>query len=181
MRNQDRHSLFSELIIRHQSELYAYIFAIARNWEDTDDVYQSVCLVLWSKFDTFQVGSSFFSWARQTAKFTVRDYLRRKRSRAQIDEKLLNAFTEAALDSSSPRSDLDYMTALEFCRGKLAATDEELLKLRYEEDLGSRQIAERLGRPQQSVCQSLKRIRCVLMECMKTELADDGRSGEVLL
>ena len=68
MNEQERHNLFSDLIARHQSELYGYIFAVVRNWEDADDLFQSVCLVLWRKFESFQPGSSFFSWARQTAK-----------------------------------------------------------------------------------------------------------------
>jgi len=75
MNEEDRHNLFSELISRHQSELHAYIFAMVRNWADSDDLYQSVCLLLWSKFDSFRPGSSFFSWARQTAKITVRNFL----------------------------------------------------------------------------------------------------------
>ena len=45
MNDQERHILFSELIARHQSELYGYIFAIVRNWEDANDLFQSVCLV----------------------------------------------------------------------------------------------------------------------------------------
>ena len=65
MNEQQRHDLFSELIARHQSELYAYIFAIVRNWDDADDLYQSTCLVLWRKFESFRPGTSFFSWARQ--------------------------------------------------------------------------------------------------------------------
>ena len=54
MNEQERHNLFSELIARHQSEIYAYIFAIVRNWEDADDLFQSVCLVLWRKFESFR-------------------------------------------------------------------------------------------------------------------------------
>jgi RNA polymerase sigma-70 factor (ECF subfamily) len=69
MNEHERHNLFSELIARHQSELYAYIFAIVRSWENADDLFQSVCVVLWRKFETFQTDTSFFSWARQTAKF----------------------------------------------------------------------------------------------------------------
>ena len=53
MNEQERHNLFSELLTRHQSELYGYIFAVVRNWEDADDLYQSVCLILWRKFDRF--------------------------------------------------------------------------------------------------------------------------------
>ena len=49
MNEQERHNLFAELINRHQSELYGYIYAVVRNWEDTDDLYQSVCLETISK------------------------------------------------------------------------------------------------------------------------------------
>jgi RNA polymerase sigma-70 factor, ECF subfamily len=179
MNEQDRHNLFSELIVRHQSELYAYIFAIARNWEDTDDLYQSVCLVLWSKFDSFRPGSSFFSWARETAKLTVRNFLRRKQLRTYVSDKVLDTLAETTLDAQPAGADL-YMAALERCRAKLTAIDEELLELRYVEDLGSRQIADRLQRPQQSVCQSLKRIRQRLLECVQMELAQEEHSGETL-
>jgi DNA-directed RNA polymerase specialized sigma24 family protein len=60
-------------------------------------------------------------------------------------------------------------------------TDENLLELRYVEDLGSREIADRVQRPQQSVCQSLKRIRRWLLECVKVELARQERSGKEVL
>lgn len=46
MSEQDRHNLFVELITRHQSELYGYIFAVVRNREDADDLYQSVGMTL---------------------------------------------------------------------------------------------------------------------------------------
>ena len=68
MNQQERQNLFAELITRHQSELYGYIYAVVRNWEDTDDLCQSVCLILWRKFESFRPDSSFFAWARQTAK-----------------------------------------------------------------------------------------------------------------
>jgi RNA polymerase sigma-70 factor, ECF subfamily len=180
MNEQDRHNLFSELIVRHQSELYGYIFAIARNWEDTDDLYQSVCLVLWSKFDSFRPGSSFFSWARQTAKLTARSFIKRKQSRTYVSEKLLDALAETASESPCSGVDLSYMAALERCRAKLTATDDELLGLRYVEDLGSREIADQLQRPQQSVCQSLRRIRRSLLECVQMELAQAEHSREPL-
>jgi RNA polymerase sigma-70 factor, ECF subfamily len=179
MNEQDRHNLFSELIACHQSELYAYIFAIVRNWEDTDDLYQTVCLILWAKFDSFRPGSSFFSWARQTAKLTVRKFLRCKPLRTYVSENLLDALAETTFDTECAKAS-PYMAALERCREKLAATDEDLLELRYVEDLGSRQIADRLRRPQQSVCQSLKRIRRWLLECVETELAQQEHSREAL-
>jgi RNA polymerase sigma-70 factor (ECF subfamily) len=61
MNEQKRHDLFTQLITHHQSDLYAYIFAIVRDWEDASDLFQSVCLVLWRKFELFQPNSSFLA------------------------------------------------------------------------------------------------------------------------
>jgi RNA polymerase sigma-70 factor, ECF subfamily len=177
MNEEDRQNLFSDLASRHQGELYAYIFSIVRNWEDADDLYQSVCLVLWSKFHLFRPGSSFLAWARQTAKVTVRNYLKQKHSRRHASEELLDVLAETTGDIQNDESEL-YMAALRRCKTKLSATDGQLLELRYVEDIGSRQIAERLQRSQQSVCRSLARVQRWLLECIRMELARQEHSGK---
>lgn len=177
MNEQDRNNLFSDLIARHQSELYGYIFAVVRNWEDADDLFQSVCLVLWRKFESFRPGTSFFAWARQTARIEVSKFLRQRQLPHSLSEKLLEDVAEPAIESQSGEAE-PYLAALQRCKAKLSTPDEELLQLQYVEDLGSRQIADRLRRPQQSVCQSLKRIRRWLLECIQIELARQERSGE---
>jgi len=178
MDQQENHDLFTRLITRHQSDLYAYIFAIVRDWDDANDLFQSVCLVLWRKFDSFEPGSSFFSWARQTAKLEVRHFLSRKKTLNPVSEELLDAMTRTTLDSQSDGSEL-YLNALRTCRAKLGATEAELLQLRYIDDLSSGQIADRLQRPQPSVCNSLFRIRRKLLDCIEAEIARqdhlDGR------
>ena len=174
--NEDnRQTVFSDLIDRHQSEIYAYIFAIVRNWEDADDLFQSVCLVLWSKFDLFRPGTSFLAWARQTAKITVRKFLRQKQLRKYVSESLLDALTETTVEAKH-RGTEGYLAALEHCREKLDAADEELLELRYVDDLRSGQIADRLQRSHQGVCNSLTRIQRWLLECIQMELARQERS-----
>jgi RNA polymerase sigma-70 factor, ECF subfamily len=177
MNEQDRHILFSESITRHQSQLYAYIFAIVRNSEDADDLFQTVCLILWRKFDLFQSGTSFFAWARQTAQREVRDFLKRKRRPTHVSEELLDALADTDLTARSDAT-AAYLDALQLCREKLSATDEELLGLRYVDDLGTHQIADRLQRPQPSVCNSLARIRDWLLQCVMTELARQDRAAE---
>jgi RNA polymerase sigma-70 factor (ECF subfamily) len=169
--------LFSELITRHQSQLYAYIFAIVRNQQDADDLYQAVCLILWRKFELFRPGSSFFSWARQTAKREVRDYLKRKKVSTQVSEELLDAIAETRFAANSDPA-ATYLDALRQCREKLNASDEKLLTLRYVENLGSHEIADQLQRPHQSVCNSLTRIRAWLLECVTKALARQDRPTE---
>ena len=64
-----------------------------------------------------------------------------------------------------------YLVALRRCKEKLTAADDELLQLRYIEELGTVEIADRLQRLQPSVSRSLNRIRRWLLECIEMEVA----------
>jgi RNA polymerase sigma-70 factor, ECF subfamily len=175
MDERERHRLFSDLVTRHQSQLYAYIFALVRNREDAEDLFQSVCVVLWRRFESFQPNSSFFSWARQTAIFVLRNSFKRKKPPACVNEELLDALAETTVDPRSDETDA-YLAALRRCKDKLGDLDRQLLELRYAEGFNSRQIADQMGRPQQGVCNSLLRIRRWLFNCIQIEVAQQDRS-----
>jgi RNA polymerase sigma-70 factor, ECF subfamily len=175
MNEHERHNLFAELITRHQSELYGYIFAVVRNWEDADDLFQSVCLVLWSKFDLFRPGSNFFAWARQIAKNKVGDFIRHKRSPTYVTEELTDILSESAAKPYEDGAEA-YSVTLQRCKEKLSAMDDELLQLRYIEELSTIEIADRLKRLQPNVSRSLNRIRRWLAECVQMELARQKHS-----
>jgi RNA polymerase sigma-70 factor, ECF subfamily len=176
MNEQERHTLFSELLTRHQSQIYGYIFGVVRNWEDADDLYQSVCLILWRKFESFRLGSNFLAWARQTTRIELSKFLRQKPSRSSVSEKLLDDLAEPFIETQSSEAE-SYLAALRRCKTKLTRADEELLELHYDEDRGSREIADRLRRSQPSICRSLNRIRCWLLKCIQMELARQEHSG----
>jgi RNA polymerase sigma-70 factor (ECF subfamily) len=178
MNEQQRHDLFVELITRHQSELYGYIYAVVRNREDADDLYQSVCLVLWSKFELFRPGTSFFAWARQTAKNKVGDYVRHRQSSRYVTDDLIDVLTEVTTEPHDADAAV-YLVALQRCKDKLPAADHELLQLRYVEELNTVAIADRLQRLRPSVSRSLNRIRRWLFDCIGAELANrDVSPGE---
>lgn len=177
MKEHERHTLFSELLTHCQSQIYGYIFGVVRNWQDADDVYQSVCLILWRKFESFRVGSNFLAWARQTTKIELSKFLRQQTSQTSqslIGDKLLDDLAEPFTKEDSG-AEL-YLAALRQCKMKLTHSDEVLLELHYAEDLGSRELAERLQRSQPSICRSLNRIRCWLLECIRMELARQEHS-----
>jgi RNA polymerase sigma-70 factor, ECF subfamily len=179
MNDQDRQDLFSQLIARHQSELYSYLFAVVRNWNDADDLLQSVCLVLWRKFNSFEPSSNFLFWASHTAKLVVSSFLRQKRLSGYPSDDLFDALAETF--TGVQREGMEqYLEALHRCRDKLSPADEELIDLHYADDLSSRQIAERLRRSQSSVCNSLNRIRSWLFKCIQRELAQQQHPVEKL-
>ncbi len=170
MNEDERHSLFSSLVARHQNELYSYLLAVVRNWSDADDLLQSICLVLWRKFDSFEPGSNFLFWASRTAKIEVHNFLRRKQMSHLASDELLDALAGTIVRVQNEDADL-YSAALRHCRQKLSPVDDQLIELHYAEELGSRQIADQLCRTQSSICNSLKRIRRWLFDCIQHELA----------
>jgi RNA polymerase sigma-70 factor, ECF subfamily len=179
MNEQERQNLFAELVSRHQNDLHGYIYAVVRNWDDTDDLYQSVCLVLWHKFDSFLPGTNFFAWARQTAKNKIGDFVRRKRSPNYATEQLVDILAGIAAEPCDTGPE-GYLAALRRCKEKLSDTDSELLQLRYVDELNTVEIADRLQRLRPSVSRSLSRIRRWLFECVRMELAKQQHSSRDL-
>jgi RNA polymerase sigma-70 factor, ECF subfamily len=173
MNQQERHEMFSELLTMHQGQLHGYILALVRNRADADDLFQTTCLVLWRKFDTFRPGSSFFAWARRTAELEVRNFLKRNRSLlVPFSEELLDAL--AATDPHLHSDAVDaYLASLRRCIDKLRPEDQRLLDFCYTDDLSVQQIAEQTARSRQSVGKSLLRIRRELLRCVGTQLLQE--------
>ena len=67
-------------------------------------------------------------------------------------------------------------SALLVCLARLAPADRELIRLRYAPSETGKSLARKLGRPANSVYQSLSRIRRALLECVKRRLAAEAHS-----
>ena len=65
-------------------------------------------------------------------------------------------------------------TALAECIGKLRMQDQELIRRRYTTESNGDNVAHQLGRPANSVYQSLGRVRRVLLECIRRRMAAGG-------
>ena len=62
------------------------------------------------------------------------------------------------------------------CLARLAPSDRELIRRRYSPGETGKSLAEALGRPANSVYQSLGRIRRTLLECIKRRLAAEAQA-----
>jgi len=173
----DRTEEFTDLLTAHQNSLFAYIYALVRNLRDTEDIYQEVAFTLWQKFDTYQSDTNFAAWARATALHKVHDFQRSKRrSRVFFDDQLMQelADTSAKLPmvSSSDTAEA-YHHALVDCMNHLTASDQQLVALSYSGNCTLQEVAKQEGRSPQSVCNSLKRIRGALLDCIEQKIHED--------
>jgi RNA polymerase sigma-70 factor (ECF subfamily) len=151
-----------------------YIYCLVHDFNDTEDLYQQTCLVMWRKFDEYEQGTQFLQWALRIAHFEVTNSLRQRRRRAQFSQEFLAELSaEPDLD---PVGDEDArVAALRHCLKELKTQDLNLLDHRYGLRKRLSEMAGELGRSPQSVSNTLGRIRLSLLNCMRrVRLAEEG-------
>ena len=97
---------------------------------------------------------------------------RKKRDRVQFSDEFLETVSRDALERSDELE--ERRKALVECMGKLRPRDRELIEQRYAPGEKGKHLAEQIGRPANSVYQSLGRIRRSLMECIQRRLTTGG-------
>lgn len=55
--------LLEELLAEHRHRLYRYIYNLVANGSDAEDICQRACLVMWTKFASFDPSRNFLPWA----------------------------------------------------------------------------------------------------------------------
>lgn len=163
-------SEFVQLFTRHQRRLFLHILAQVSHPVDAEEILQETNVIAWSKFHQFQLGTNFLAWVAQIATFEIMKYRsRRRRERLQFSEEFLDAIAE---ESIARADELEARrAALVHCIQKLRDKDRELIQQRYAPGESGKGLAETLGRPANSVYQSLGRIRRTLLECVERKLA----------
>ena len=167
---------FTTLFAANQRQLHIYITGLVFSPSDAYDILQDTNLVLWENFETFEIGTNFLAWARKIAFHRVLRFRDSKvRRTAIIDPHLLESF---AAKSSEQSLDLieDRQEALKGCLQKLRNEDRVLIERRYKSTTSVKGMAEELGRSENGISQSLRRIRKALKECITQSL----RSGDAI-
>ena len=161
---------FVQLFTKSQRPLYLFILGQTGSVQDAEEVLQNTNLVIWRKSTQFDPGTNFFAWACQIARYEVLQHRQRfRRDKLKFSEEFLDVVSresEARLEDPEPTR-----LALEQCIQKLSARDRDLIRERYQPGSSGKDLASDLGRPANSVYQSLGRIRKVLLECIQRRLA----------
>jgi RNA polymerase sigma-70 factor (ECF subfamily) len=160
---------FVQLFTRHQRRLYLYILSQVPRVADAEEILQEANCVMLAKRGHFEPGTNFLAWAMQITVFEILKYRQRfGRERLRFTDEFLAVIAEeaaASIDQIEERR-----RVLELCLGKLRADDRRLIEHRYQPGSTTRELAEEIGRPANSVYQSLGRIRRTLMECVQRQL-----------
>lgn len=169
-----RLEVFGELLAECHRELFGFIYSLVQHHADAEDVYQKVAILLWEKFDTFEIGTNFAAWATTVAQYTSRDFIRsRRRNAITFSDEVIDSIA-AAYTSRQTWGIADTSEALETCLQKLPEKDRRLVEGCYSQNKSFASIAKEENRTLGAIYQAICRIRKNLYACVKRTLAQEG-------
>jgi RNA polymerase sigma-70 factor, ECF subfamily len=166
---------FVQLFTKWQRRLFLFILAQVPNLVEAEEILQETNLVIWRKSHTFRPGTNFYGWCCRIAVLEVFKHReRRRRSAVALSDSFLESIALEARENVEVLE--ERRRALLACLSRLAPADRELIRQRYAPSETGKSLARKLGRPANSVYQSLSRIRRALMECVKRRMAAEAQT-----
>ena len=166
---------FTRLWTETQPTVSHYLSSLLADSSVVKDVLQNTALVLLKKFSEYDTSLPFLSWALGIAKFEILSHRRDSaRSRLVYDSEFLDRYTEAWANSASRLS--DEASALRHCVTKLSQRQQQIIRLRYTDELSSAEIGPHLNLTAANIRRILKRTREALQRCVEARLRLEGGS-----
>jgi RNA polymerase sigma-70 factor, ECF subfamily len=161
--------LLVRLLIRHQEELFRYIFSLLPHQEDARDALQETSVALYRKFADYDPAKPFLAWAYGFAYLEVLKQRERScRSGWHLREDLVGLLARARQEQEGELH--ARLQALESCLTDLPASDRELIHQRYTVGCPIDELVGRLGTSRRTLFRNLDRIRRTLFECINRRL-----------
>ncbi len=160
---------FMRLYQTNELKIYGFIRSLVPNWNEADDLAQNTTIVLWSKFDDFEIETNFVAWALKIARFEVkRYYKKRQKEKNRYSEITIDAIADKIIQTNIETSKRH--EALHGCIDKLKEKERKLVNLRYEVDATTATVAKRLSRSVDTVYKALNIIHAKLLICIRRTL-----------
>jgi RNA polymerase sigma-70 factor (ECF subfamily) len=158
---------FSDLVSAHRSRVFGYIYAMLHNMSDAEDIYQQTTLLMWQKFEDFQLGTDFGSWALKIAYHNIKNFQRSARRQHvffsdAVMEKVLQCY-----EAHSVKDAQDRLDALGKCVQRLPERHQHILKQRYSENVSIRDLAMSERKTEAAIAMLLTRLRKTIFRCVQ--------------
>ena len=164
---------FNTILWRTQGSIRAFIAGMGAAAHEVDDLAQETYLELYRNFEKIPAGVAPERWLKGIARNVCLNHFRRMSRRNRLHREALGEVlaameceTEALFGQHSVGS------VLEDCVGKLPPKQRRLIELRYQQDLSSAAIAEKIDSTAEAVRVLLFRVRGLLKDCVHRTLAD---------
>jgi RNA polymerase sigma-70 factor (ECF subfamily) len=167
-------SAFQELVSRYHQKVYMVILGLLRHREDALEVAQETFFRAYRKINSFQGGSSFYTWIYRIAVNNAIDEQRRQK-RHPLDfresmDGVLEAQNEVAKDPFSDVHDKELRENLAKAINDLTPEHKAVIVLRTIEGLSYKEIGEILGCSEGTVMSRLHYARKKLQDKLRAFL-----------
>lgn len=160
---------FNRLWTSHQSSVSGYFNALMRDRQATEDLLQETALTALRLFSEYDPQRPFVAWILGIARFKALGLQRDSaRCRLVFDGHNMERFTENWIELASGQAKRS--EALETCLDKLADHSQQVVRMRYFEELNAEQIAHALGGNSGTIRVTLQRIRNELRQCIERSI-----------
>jgi RNA polymerase sigma-70 factor, ECF subfamily len=152
-----------------RERLFAYVFAVVRDRQTAEDLFQELYIALANAVEQGTVIGDLVGWCRGTARNLALKHWRSQRARAApLDGRLLDRIDRAFEEGGAQADRLESLKqALARCCEGLGSTARALIDQRYRQGLAPADIASASGRTPRGVITTLARIRAQLMSCVQ--------------
>ncbi|MDO8555207.1 MAG: RNA polymerase sigma factor [bacterium] len=163
------------LITRYLKPIYGFVFSIAKNTQDSEDIAQETFVKMWKNIKKYDKEQVFKTWLFTIAKNTTLDYLRKKKKKSFVFSDFEKIREEgvayhAIIDQaplpdevSANREDKKFISGL---LNQLATAYKEVLLLRYNGQYTFAEIGQILGKPLDTVKSQQRRALTVLRKIL---------------
>ena len=164
--------LFVKLLARNERHIRSFVRSTGMDWNATEEISQSVALIMWKKWKQFEVGSDFMKWARSIARFEILKYRRGvSRDRLVFNEELIELLANSSEAMEAELSSQDYIESLQLCIDRLPEKSKKIIEVVYQSEKTIKQIAEEIGKSATSLYKTVDRIRKKLKFCIESRLS----------
>lgn len=166
---------FNTILWRTQSSIRAFIAGMGAAAHEVDDLAQETYLELYRNFEKIPPGVAPERWLKGIARNICLNHFRRTARRNRLHrEALAEVLAAAETWTEGLCAQHSVGSVLEDCVGKLPAKQRRLIELRYQQDLTSAAIAEKLDSTAEAIRVLLFRVRGLLKDCVHRTLTDQA-------
>jgi len=163
--NQDA---FSAIYAHYFTPIFRFIFLRVKNRADAEDLTQSTFLKAWNKiFDYQQREMPFSSWLYSIARNTVIDFWRKRKEYEISEPKNSSTSRETSVEDLLEKEEA--LSLVEEAIKLLTDEQQEVIILRFVEDLSYQEISQIMEKNQDAVRQIYSRAIKILKERLKNE------------
>ncbi len=167
-----------ELLEMHKPWLMSYLLAACGDYHRAEDLLEETFMTAYRKRDTFTQGTSFGGWLREIARRHLLEAARAaKRQPIPFGHDLLVKIEDEIDSKQQEDTALDFWErqkrALKACLARLSAKLRRVIRMRYLENVSSKDVARTLGASVSAVDVACHRGRAALAECVRTRLAGE--------